>query len=107
MSIKPSNIKYKRGIEILINRCKDEGIDVIFVDDNKTKDFVGMNEYAGKAFGYPIPDDTIYIDNNLELQTRYETLKHEVDEIHKMEKGSKYWPAHLEALRKEKVVVTR
>ena len=107
MNIKPYNLKYKRGLEILLNRCEKEGIKVKFVKDDITKDFAAMNEYAGKAFGYPIPDDTIYIDKRMSIPAKYRTLKHELDEVHFMEKGMKYWPAHCKALKLETKVVKK
>lgn len=99
--------KYSNGIKVLTQRLSKEGIKVEYVKTKTTRDFVGMNPYAAKAMGYKMPKNVVKIDKQLSVGGRYHTLKHEYDEMHSMKKGMKYWPAHVKALRSEKVVVGR
>ena len=49
----------------LVKQCKQKGITVKLVPTKRTKDFLGMNDKAAKAFGFPkVPHKTILIDNN-------------------------------------------
>jgi hypothetical protein len=67
------------------------------------KDYIGMNPEAAKSIGFPIPENTIYIDKNLSEEAKYHTLKHENIETDLMKnKGWPYWRAHKRALELEK-----
>lgn len=74
------------------------------VGKNVLKDYQGMNREAAKAFGFtPLPKkDEVLVSKDLKGKEFRETVKHEVVEQELMEKGSKYWPAHKQALKEEK-----
>jgi len=81
--------------------CRKQGISVRKVPDNKTKDYVGMNDLAAKPLGYKMAKKTIYIDKNLSTRAKAHTLNHEMIERDLMRKGKTYWQAHKVALKKE------
>jgi hypothetical protein len=86
----------------LVRQTRNRGIKVRFVADRKTQDYIGMNSRAAKVMGYSMPDNTIYVDKNLSQEGKYQTLKHELAELHLMtEHGMKYFPAHIIALKEE------
>ena len=93
---------YREKFYELVRLAHRRGLHVRLVEDKVTKDFVGMNFEAAQAFGYSMPDRTIYIDKNLPWSTKYHTLKHELIEISFMESGEPYWEAHVKALRMER-----
>ncbi len=96
-------VNYREAYQNLKQKCTGSGIKVEEVCDSKTKDFVGMNPEAAKAFGYKgIGKNTIYIDNWLDNKAKYHTLKHELIEMKLMDGGKKYWAAHKIALKREK-----
>jgi hypothetical protein len=71
--------------------------------DTIMHDYAGMNWKVAhlKGYGFPIPDDTIYIAEAMNWQKRYETLRHELIEIKIMTHKDVYWPAHCVALEEE------
>jgi hypothetical protein len=98
-----ARINYNTELTKLLRKCKTLGITVKFVPDFATRDYVGMNSEAAKELGYPMPHNTIYIDNNLSTEATYHTLKHELDEMTEMKtRGTRYWDAHCHALATEK-----
>ena len=94
--------KYKDLFVGLVKAAHKRGLHVRIVKDRITKDFVGMNYKAARAFGYHMPTKTIYIDKQLPWSAKYHTLKHELAEIELMEKGKPYWAAHRKALKLER-----
>ena len=92
---------YREQYKELVGLAHRKGLHVRLVEDKATRDFVGMNYEAAKAFGYNIPDKTIYIDKNLDWGTKCHTLRHELVEIGFMEHGDRYWAAHKKALKRE------
>ena len=94
--------EYELGLRQLIEVCRRKGISVEFVGDELLHDYIGMNSEAARAMGFPMPDNTIYVDKNLRDQTKYETLRHEVIEMDLMREGKNYWPSHLVALKRER-----
>jgi hypothetical protein len=95
-------LKYKEWLDELLEYTKGKGITVKFVNDYVTRDYVGMNPEIADAMGFAMPDDTIYIDKNLSYKAKYHTLRHELEEMDLMSKGTKYWKAHCKSLRNEK-----
>ncbi len=95
-------MNYKSAYGRLVARAHRMGLHVITVKDRKTRDFVGMNPYAAKAFGLKMKPRTIWIDGNMNLKDKCYTLNHELIEYDLMKRGMKYWPAHNIALEKEK-----
>lgn len=93
---------YKERYNHLVAEAHKKGLRVHTVRDAKTRDFVGMNSQAAKAFGLKMRPNTIQIDKNLNLKEKCHTLRHEIVEFGLMKKGMKYWPAHKRALRLEK-----
>ena len=93
---------YKEEYAGLIRKCVSCGLRVKEVGDRTTRDYVGMNDMAGKAMGFKIPDKTIYIDNNMSMAGKVHTLRHEMIERKLMKDGKNYWEAHKEALRGER-----
>jgi hypothetical protein len=93
---------YREKFHELVRTAHRRGLHVRMVESGTTKDFVGINFEAAQAFGYSMPDKTIYIDRNLPWSAKYHTLKHELAEISFMESGDPYWRAHEKALRMER-----
>lgn len=94
--------EYELGLRQLIGVCQRRGITVEFVGDEVLHDYIGMNSEAARAMGFPMPDDTIYVDKSLHDRVKYETLLHEMIEMDLMREGKKYWPSHLVALKRER-----
>jgi len=92
---------YEQKFKELKDECKERGITVKLVNDYKTRDYLGMNPEAAKSIGYPIPNNTIYVDRQMNWRDRYGTLVHEVIEYKLMNKGDSYWKAHCKALDAE------
>jgi hypothetical protein len=84
-----------------IAKCKAQGLEVQFVPDKRTADYIGMNDKVGKKLGFRIKGKTLQVDNNLTLKEKRAVLAHERIERGLMAKGSPYWKAHKEALRRE------
>jgi hypothetical protein len=68
--------------------------------------YVGMNEDAAKAIGFPWPygKNDIVIDKTIHGRFRRRTEVHELIEKHFMDKGESYWKAHKKAQKAEKYV---
>lgn len=90
-------------LQDMIKECNKQGIRVVFVPDSKTLDFIGMNPLAAKDMHFPMnAQHTFWVDKNLSIQEKYETLRHEYVEYFAMKKnGGKYIPAHVLALDDE------
>lgn len=87
----------------LLRKCKESGITVHLVATKVLHDYAGMNDEIARKLGFKkLPNRTILIDKNMSVKTKYETLVHEIVEMKLMEKGTKYWTAHLKALKAEK-----
>ncbi|MCJ7805213.1 hypothetical protein MUP46_01035 [Patescibacteria group bacterium] len=92
----------------LLGYCKDNGIKVVFTDSKILHDYSAMNPEAARAMGFPDIDNNkktkeILIDKTLSEETQVQNLKHELIEMRLMENGVEYWPAHLVALKTEKM----
>ena len=95
-------MNYKAKYKQLVAEAHKKGLHVSHVKDKATRDFVGMNPQAAKAFGFKVRTNTIMIDKNLNLRDKCLTLNHELIEVDLMKKGMKYWPAHKRALKLER-----
>ena len=85
-----------------IAHCHKAGYKVSFVKDRHTADYLGMNDKAAKAMGFPIKGKKkLIVDKNLSLKDKRDVLKHERIERGLMAKGMPYWAAHRRALREE------
>ncbi len=89
------NLKIKLG---------QHGYTVKLVGNRVLKDYQGMNPEVIKEWGYPESGKTFDVSSKTNWEDRYKTLVHEVNEYVKMKHGSKYWPAHLYALKHEQEV---
>ena len=98
----------ERDWERLVEVAKKEGFKLNFKGEELLHDFAGMNPEAARAMGYSCESDEIIIDRSLPLKTQCKNLRHELWEAAKMKYGHwKYWPAHLSALRSEKLPLGR
>jgi len=94
---------YKKKFHQLVVYCHNNGMKVCLVPKDVLKDYAGMNWWAARMMSFPFPNkQTIYVAHNMTWKDRYETLRHEIDEIELMRKGMKYWPAHKKALKGER-----
>lgn len=75
-----------------------------YVSKEILKDYWGMNKKAAESLNFPFPysKNTILVRDDLSAKDKKITFKHEVEEFKKMSRGSKYWGAHLYALKNEK-----
>lgn len=87
----------------LLDYCSKNNIKVTFSDSRTLHDYAGMNPQAAKAIGFKnIDSNEIILDRNQTEDIQYKNLVHELTEKHLMDQGSKYWPAHVKALKTEK-----
>lgn len=96
-------------LDFLLQKARERGIKIEFVDSDKLHDFAAMNWMTAKKFGIEdFPENTIWIDKEYQIPSRTletteaENLKHELDEASKEQHGEKYWQAHIESLAEEK-----
>lgn len=89
-------------LDELIREAKNNNIKVELVESKQLRDYAGMNWLAAKSLGYPIPENTIWIDKSLNRIVARNTLRHELEESKLMEGGKTYWEAHQTALAREK-----
>jgi len=77
-----------------------------YVPARAMKGYVGMNNQAAKAMGYPWKNGThtVLVDKNLSPLQKQKTALHETVEQWEMKHGKKYWPAHKDATIAEKLV---
>jgi hypothetical protein len=94
--------KSKKRFASLCEKARKQGLSVRIVPQKKLRDYVGMNDLAAKAIGFPSPKKTIMLSKASTLVTKGNTLKHELEERRKMSNGEKYWPAHVFALKHER-----
>lgn len=91
----------------LLKYCKENDIRVLFVQSDVLHDYSGMNPEAARTMGFPDVDKNpntkeILIDKRTPKTQQAKDLKHELIEMRLMRQGLSYWPAHLEALKREK-----
>lgn len=86
----------------LCEKAHAQGLKIRMVPQKRLHDYIGMNDLAAKAIGFPSPKKTIMLRKTSTLSVKADTLKHELDERGKMAKGQKYWPSHVYALRHER-----
>jgi len=112
---KAKRTMYERGIAQQLRRAKKMGFtDVKYVPESVIHDYGGMNPEVGNQIGYPMtlnkdgkvvgkpmPKDEIHIAEGGDIVNDYETLKHELDEVEIMREGIPYYPAHVDALKRE------
>lgn len=99
------SIDYKEQYQRLVKHAKDKNITVKEVTPRTLADYAGMNGYAAKKMGCPRVDKKeIFILKGMNYKDKYETLRHELNEIRLMAKGSEYWQAHRASLRIEDMV---
>jgi hypothetical protein len=122
-------MKYRRLFDELVQHALDHGIMVTVVPSSVCQDFMGMNSETAKQLGFKMPPNTIYVANADEVKNtngsrqygvkvfdrmvffdedewdkvRYKTLCHEADEMGLVPIKGKYWPAHVESRKKEKL----
>jgi hypothetical protein len=87
--------------QALLVYCKNHGLIVKLVGNDKLHDYAAMNECAAKRIGFPIPKNEIWLDKTHGLSRRVHNLKHELIERNLMLEGQTYWQAHCNALRRE------
>lgn len=92
---------YKQKFQCLLDHCANKGISVDLLSE-ELHDYAGMNSEIGRILGFPIPENAIAIDKNLNNKKLFQTLKHEIWEMDLMKQGMSYWDAHRIALEKEK-----
>lgn len=93
---------YKRRFLRLKAMAQASGYHIRLVPKDRMKDYIGMNYYAARMMGFPFKDKMgIMIRESLSYKDKYETLRHEIDEIELMRKGDSYWVAHKKALSDE------
>lgn len=79
----------------------EHGLKVELVSRKVLLDFGGMNPAIGKDWGFPGDNDTFYILRSDPVETKCETLRHEIEEYVRRKNGEKYWPAHKQCLKNE------
>ncbi len=92
---------YKERFQDLKDYAKWLGYKVEFVGNGILKDYGALNPEVEKQWGVGCTK-CIYIDKTYSWEKKYRTLHHELEEMGLMEKGWKYWPAHVRSLKDEK-----
>ena len=64
-------------------------------------DYSGMNPATAKLFGFEgIAEDESLIRDDLNAEDKQIAIKHEQEEFERVNAGEKYWPVHIDLLRK-------
>ena len=93
-----------KELEELVKYAESKGYKVEFVGKDELHDYAGMNFEAAKVMGYEdIEHNEFKIDRNETEGVQAETLRHEIIEKNLMKAGLKYYPAHVIALKLERV----
>jgi len=79
---------------------------IVSVNTKGMYGYVGMNDEAAKAMGFPLHKHEILVDKNLSPLQRDKTIVHETVEEWEMRHGKPYWKAHKDASQAEKLVHT-
>lgn len=92
--------------DLVKNILEKNKMKVLYVPSHKMCGYVGMNDQAAKAMGYPWHHNkhTILVDKNLQGIQRPKTAVHETVEEWEMKHGKKYWQAHTDATIAERLV---
>jgi hypothetical protein len=87
----------------LVNKANEIGYEVKMVGHDRLKDYSAMNPHFAKTIGIQMSDNEILINEewNKDFGTRYQTLRHELEELDDLQSGKPYWEAHNEALATE------
>jgi hypothetical protein len=96
--------KGERGSPRHIHDCA-QSWDVRAVGPSVLRDYDGMNYYAARKMGFdgfPMRKNTILVDSRMPKSRIRQTIRHEILEARKMERGEEYWPAHRYALKNER-----
>lgn len=97
--------KWEMLYKELAERAREKGYSIRYANSDELKDYLGMNDLAGKAMGYPeLKKKEIILKSHMTWEQKFRTLRHEVYERGKMAKGKDYWSAHNDALKFEEYV---
>jgi hypothetical protein len=101
--IDKDNIDYQEKYAELVGLAGKRGYKIRDVAYDDLKDYAAMNPIFAKQIGYEMPSDEIYMNSkwNGNIQTKYENLRHELEEMAELEKKNPYWKAHLVAYEGE------
>lgn len=91
---------------IVKNIMEKNKMRVEYVPARAMKGYVGMNDQAARAMGFPWKNGKhcILVDKNLSPLQKRKTALHETIEEWEMKHGKKYWPAHKDATVAERLV---